>query len=46
MRLVTRLAPFLAATLLLAASVARAQDADFNFGSVEAMAQKLAAKCA
>ena len=43
MRLVTRLAPFLAATLLLAASVARAQDADFNFGSVEAMAQKLAA---
>jgi glucans biosynthesis protein len=43
MRAGTRLAPFLAASLLLAASVAQAQDADFNFGSVEAMAQKLAA---
>jgi periplasmic glucans biosynthesis protein len=43
MRAARRLAPFLAASLLLAASVAQAQDNDFNFGSVEAMAYKLAA---
>ena len=42
MRFVLRLPLFLAASLLLVAPFAQAQDNDFNFGSVQAMAYKLA----